>query len=106
MQLGVRAVRSLHAIVAIIGISVVCVCLVVIRADDPETAYDESETPVSVATPIVGTTVNSPLVSDARHPGADVGMEAESPRNPQVVKDTRGMIAVGIRLERLCKFLC
>lgn len=88
--------KILHSMVAIVGVSLVCVCLIVIRADDPETAYDESEIPVAVAIPVtIGIPVN-PLVT------ANSGWST----NARVLPKNQIPHSAKNRRERLCTFLC
>ena len=71
LQLGVRAVKCMHRAIAVLGICLVCVSSFVLRADDPETTYDESEAPTNLAAPAsVSPPTNSPLTLQATRVGA------------------------------------
>jgi hypothetical protein len=91
--------------VAFLGISLVALCLIVIRADDPETAYDESETPVTLAIPIaLATAVNRQLILNSGR-STNVRVHAHK-RIPCRVAKTQRLRAPQICLELLCTLLC
>jgi hypothetical protein len=48
--------KPLRWTIAILEISFVCLALIVPRVDDPATAFDETDSPVNVTTPLVART--------------------------------------------------
>ena len=100
------AVKCLHWIIVILGVSLFAVAPIVTRVDAPETAYDETDAPVNLATPIaVG--INFILPNDRRgtisreQPGSP-----QSASKPHEVALTPGMHDSHSLLSLLCTFLC
>jgi hypothetical protein len=56
-----RPLKCLQWMVVILGISLVSLAPIIPRVDLPETVYDETDTPVNLATPVaVGTNLTKP----------------------------------------------
>jgi hypothetical protein len=55
-NLGANPVKLLRWTIAFLEISFVCFALIVPRVDDPATAFDETDSPVNVTTPLVART--------------------------------------------------
>jgi hypothetical protein len=53
---GANPVKLLRWTIAILEISFVCFALIMPRVDDPATAFDETDSPVNVTTPLVART--------------------------------------------------
>lgn len=45
---GVLSVKGLRWIIVFLGMLLICVSSIAVRGDDPDTAYNESETPVNL----------------------------------------------------------
>jgi hypothetical protein len=99
-------VKCLHRIIVILGVALVTLAPIVCRVDAPENAYDETDTPFSLFTPvIVGTNLTSPEESigaireeQLQSPEFDIATHEVTPKP--------GMYNSHSLLILLCKFLC
>jgi hypothetical protein len=100
-----RPVKCLHWIIVILAIGVVSLAPIVPRVDAPETVYNETDTPVNLATPVV---VGTSFTKPSEKPAA-IGEERGRSREPYIahamgpepgVRDSRSPLSL------LCKFLC
>jgi hypothetical protein len=106
LQLGVHAVKCLYRAIAVLGICLVCVSSFVIRADDPETTYDESEAPINLAAPVsVSPATNSPRTLQATRVGAGFRIRRVED-NSSAMDFVTPKRAPDSRLKLLCTLLC
>jgi len=105
LNLG-RPVKCLQWIIVILGIGLVSLAPILPRVDAPETVYDETDTPVNLATPaVVGTNLTKP-----RETLPAIREEQPEWWEPHIatheVAPKLGMRDSHSLLSRLCKFLC
>jgi hypothetical protein len=99
-------VKCLHWIIVILGIGLVSLAPITHRPDAPETAYDETDTPVSLTRPdVVGLNLTMPSEKLGATPTEQWGSWEPDITTHEValkpgVRDSQS------RLSLLCKFLC
>ena len=104
-QLGVPSVKWLRAMIAVLGMCTAVLSSVALPIDDPETPYNESETPVSLATPIAINSADSIQFIEIR--GTITVL-----RQPYIGWDDRAMKSFGTAGRGICpsnshlKFFC
>ena len=104
-QLG-RPVKCLRWIIVILGIGLISLTPIVPRPDTPETAYNESDTPVSLAKPVViGRHLTMPSGKLRAIPKEQWGSWEPGIKTHEVALKP-GMRDSHSRLSLLCKFLC
>jgi len=98
--------KLLRWTIAILEISFVCFALIVPRVDDPATAFDETDSPVNVTTPLVARTN---LVLPAGHSVAIPHRTAgavETRHHDLRANAGTGNLHLAFSPESFCKLLC
>ena len=97
--------KCLHWIIVILAIGLVSLAPIVPRLDAPETVYNETDTPVNLATPVV---VGTGFTKPSEKPAA-IGEERAGSREPysaHAMEPESGVRDSHSLLTLLCTHLC
>jgi hypothetical protein len=102
-------VKYLRWIIVVFGIFPISVLSIAVRVDDPETAYEETESPVNLTIPVSITRIARTILITVEHPvaisrGQRVCRDART--TVYAITAKRALPVSHSRLNLLCTLLC